>query len=257
MIELTKMLRMFADDFNVVLQNAIPSIVSSLKSLAEAFKNNLPNIIVLMERYVNDLAKTAKSASGQTDWKKLNEGMLEYKENNFTAKQEKEVFFDPIFGGEVGKNPNPKSKSQLFQEQAIAYGKLTGKKFGPNDRLTNELIADFEKVIKAGLGTNKSPSTVGMARPENAAYSNVADVGREAVRRAFEGSRQQDLLRQQNRDDTKEGTKQGVIEGLAADRANKSSPIFQRNGQIPWAPPDNGDNFGGLGQYTKDPAFAK
>lgn len=260
MIELTKMFRMFADDFNVVLQNAIPTIVISLNSLAEAFRNNLPNIIVLMERYVQDLAKMAGSASGQTDWKRLDKGYQEFVAGGMKVDRNASYFAPPPkistgYGAPIiPYSSRQDSDSEAFEKYFKNAQKISGSKLTMD---SPEGLAWIKKIIDAGVGTKKSPSTVGMARPENAAYGNVADVGREAVRRAFEGSRQQDLLRQQNRDDTREGTKQGVIEGLTAVQSNKSSPIFQRNGRIPWSPPDHGDNFGGLGQYTKDPAFIK
>ena len=214
MFELSKMLRSFADHLHPVLQGAMPRIMSGLQSLAEAFERNIPLITLMIERFLGDMTKQVdKSGSlfGE-DLKpeKLFKALEDY--NKSLKEHPPESIASragAIAGGGFGGAFAKPSEQAQFEKTLNKILTVAGKSGGIEQN--KEFLANFLKNI---VDRTKPASTVGLARVTDAAYSGVAEVGREAVRRAFEGSRLQDLQRQNNREDIETATYNAFIKAL-------------------------------------------
>jgi hypothetical protein len=223
MIELTRMLRSFADHLHPVLQGAMPRILSGLQAMAEAFERNIPLITLMLERFLGDITKQVDQ-SGRMFGEELKpetilKGLQEYNKPTELSSFEKakpKGFWAQLFEG-VGSSelntysvqkdrdlPGLPKKSETLLKFESTLNKIlmvAGKEGGIEKN--KEFLNTFLKSI---VDKEKLKSTVGLARVTDASYGGVAEVGREAVRRAFEGSRLQDLTRQNNREDIEQGT---------------------------------------------------
>jgi hypothetical protein len=220
MVELTRMLRSFADHLHPILQGAMPRILSGLQAMAEAFERNIPLITLMLEKFLGDITKQiGKSGNLFGDELKpenLVKSLTDYnKENKFLnadfnfLDSAQRVAKQAITGGTVGaytKSERDALKAQRLFEKLLT---VAGKEGGIEKN--KEFLSSF---IKSIVDKTKPPSTVGLARVTDSAYGGVAEVGREAVRRAFEGSRLQDLTRKNNREDIETGTYNAFIKAL-------------------------------------------
>jgi hypothetical protein len=211
MFELSKMLRSFADHLHPVLQGAMPRIMSGLESLATAFEKNLPLITLMIEKFVGDFTKQIdKSGSlfeNALDPKKLMKDFENYQKG--IKVKEETGGFEKAFERFVYRTDREFELKKGFQSTANLILKLAGKEGGIEKN--KDFLTSFLKTI---IDKTKPASTVGLARVTDASYGGVAEVGREAVRRAFEGSRLQDLTRKNNREDIETATYNAFIKAL-------------------------------------------
>lgn len=212
MIELTKMLRSFADHLHPVLQGAMPRIMSGLQALAEAFERNMPLITLMIERFVGDLTKQVDK-SGTLFGEELKpenvlKGLFEFNKSSKENKSAKEkTVLDRFIEGlsmadtVAGGKESAQATITSFEKTLLRVLMVAGKEGG-----IEKNRAFLTSFLKSIVDKEKLKSTVGLARVTDASYGGVAEVGREAVRRAFEGSRLQDLTRKNNREDIEQGT---------------------------------------------------
>lgn len=220
MIELTRMLRSFADHLHPVLQGAMPRIMSGLQALAEAFERNMPLITLMIERFVGDLTKQVDK-SGTLFGEELKpenilKGLSEFNKSSKENKLAKEkTVMDRFIEGlsmadtVAGGKESAQATITSFEKTLLRVLMVAGKEGGIEKNRT--FLTSFLKSI---VDKEKLKSTVGLARVTEASYGGVAEVGREAVRRAFEGSRLQDLTRQNNREDIETATYNAIIKAL-------------------------------------------
>lgn len=216
MFELSKMLRSFADHLHPVLQGAMPRIMSGLQSLAEAFERNIPLITLMIERFLGDMTKqvdkSGKLFGDELKPENITKDLQDYLNSKLKEKEEapKTWWQQVLRAGREAEEGNagiiPISKFEIIANKILT---VAGKEGGIEKN--KDFLTSFLKTI---IDKTKPASTVGLARVTDASYGGVAEVGREAVRRAFEGSRLQDLTRKNNREDIETATYNAFIKAL-------------------------------------------
>lgn len=224
MVELTRMLRSFADHLHPILQGAMPRILSGLQAMAEAFERNIPLITLMLEKFLGDTLK-AVDKSGNLFGEELKPEKLikDFEQYQKGIKVDKETSGLQKFGERfIYRTDRTFELTKNFIGTATKILKLAGKEGGIEKN--KEFLVNFLKSI---IDKTKPPSTVGLARVTEASYGGVAEVGREAVRRAFEGSRLQDLTRKNNREDIETGTYNAFIKAL--EQWSSGSKIYEKD----------------------------
>jgi hypothetical protein len=224
MVELTRMLRSFADHLHPILQGAMPRILSGLQAMAEAFERNIPLITLMLEKFLGDTLK-AVDKSGNLFGEELKPEKLikDFEQYQKGIKVDKETSGLQKFGERfIYRTDRTFELTKNFIGTATKILKLAGKEGGIEKN--KEFLVNFLKSI---IDKTKPPSTVGLARVTEASYGGVAEVGREAVRRAFEGSRLQDLTRKNNREDIETATYNAFIKAL--EQWSSGSKIYEKD----------------------------